>query len=800
MDEKTKSETSRPSRAGSYTDRRARGADWAVGIAAATLLLVSLGGYLYHRDQLLAISREHLRVRVCAPPSLGIGRQAEFRVLTTGIRGEPVSAAVEIALLTFDGEPVLHHTSRTADDGLLQVPIPPQHDLPEQGLRLEVTAARNGSRETLEARLASDPVRYTTCLMTDRASYKPGEKVYYRSVTLGSFDLAAANGLPVQFALYDAAGNIVPQTRHKSAISRGVCSGAFQTSTDLPPGLYALVASSPTLQFPEVRRSVTIVRRSVTMANPKKDNATSDPASTASADVNVAFHPESGRLAPHLENRVYFTARDQRGEPVDLRGLLVDAEDTPVAAVETLGPGVGTFSFIPMPRGRYRLKISEPAGVTSEPELPEIDRRRDVVLSTGVGVFGAGQPLELNLRAAEGGIPLVVAAWCRGLLVGQKPVPTRVVGADPPQTAVRGAGEVNPVTLQVPDKVSGLIRLVAYDYRKSPPVPIAQRWVYRRPSGRLELSASTDIQALASGRRASVTLTVTDESGRRAPAVVAMAAVDKAMSRPRAASTPACFLLWSTAHSRLSDDVAILDASDDAEGDVALDLLLGTHDGLRETVAEPTAADTRPGFGTPPIVLDNLQPLRQKYQDVLDQYRRDRTRARNTLTTLSFFGGLGLVFAVAMLGLLDVVGGLRLWIPAAGTAVCCLLIGAILLAPLRGDAPHEGDTAFQSFHGPSLPDAPPPPVVDPAIGHVERPTEAAHQFAYEHGMDEAGDWGETGGLLFWDPFVVVGDDGLAEVHFDLPDSTSAICLRADAHNAGRLGTLCTCPPATDPIY
>jgi len=795
VNEEGKSHTEALRRAGARTDRRARGADWAVGIAAAVLLLVSVGGYLYHRDQLASIAVEHLRLRVCAPPSLGIDRPAEIHVLTTGLTGKPVAALVEIALLAPDDKPILHRTDQAGEDGRFRLAIPAGLELPEESVRLEVTASRNGARETFEARLAAEPARYRTCLATDRPSYRAGHTVFYRSVTLSRFELAEGPDQTVQFEFQDAEGRPLPNSAYTAATTRGVGHGAFTLPADLPGGEIFLVAQSAQGRFPEARLRLAIGH----------DAAEEGIPADAPAGVQVAFYPEGGALAPDLENRVYFTARDARGQPIELKGLVLDAADTPVAAIETIGSGMGVFSFRPQPGGGYRLKIAEPEEVEVEPELPEIDPRRNLLLSAGVGVFRPGKPLEFALRAAEDGVPLVVAAWCRGNLVGQKPVVTRVLGDDEPQDGVPGAGGVNQVALAIPDEVSGLIGLIVYDYSTRPPAPVARRWVYRRPAGRLQLSAVADVERAAVGGRATVTVRVTDESGEPAPAVLAISAVDKARIGPadeQATPLPACFLLGCTAHAVPRRGRVALNVSGDAEPDVALDLLLGTCAGLPADASDTDNDDARRAAAfdaAPPLVFDNLLPLRREYEETLAQYRRHRTRALNMLTTLSFFGGFGLVLAVAMLGLLGVVSGVRLWIPAGGAAVCCLLIGAIVLAPLRRDEHLHGDAAFLSFVEPT-------PVAEEGLPAAEalpepsRPALLAPPFAYDREVGAPADTTELSGTLLWHPLLVVDDSGQAEVQFDLPEATTDIRIRVEAHGAGRLAAVATCTENADPIY
>ena len=65
--------------------------------------------------------------------------------------------------------------------------------------------------------------------------------------------------------------------------------------------------------------------------------------------------------------------------------------------------------------------------------------------------------MEFNIRAAKAGLPLVVAAYCRGVQVGQQPLVTKTSG---------GGG--NPVAIPLDDAVGGVIRLTVYDYSASP--------------------------------------------------------------------------------------------------------------------------------------------------------------------------------------------------------------------------------------------------------------------------------------------------------------------------------------------
>ncbi len=158
--------------------------------------------------------------------------------------------------------------------------------------------------------------------------------------------------------------------------------------------------------------------------------------------IDVSFYPEGGDLVAGLENRVYFVARSPQGKPAALSGTLLAERpgdrgpiDQPIP-VQTAYEGMGVFRFTPMAGTTYRLKITQPTGVTNEPKLPAVSTASEVVLTTGAGVFAAGKPLEFDIRSTKAGLPLVVAAYCRGVQVGQQPIVTKGAG-----------GEANPVSI-----------------------------------------------------------------------------------------------------------------------------------------------------------------------------------------------------------------------------------------------------------------------------------------------------------------------------------------------------------------
>jgi alpha-2-macroglobulin-like protein len=693
------------SRADAVTRKRWRTwANWIIGITAGVLLLVSTSGYLYHRGQLADIAAEHLRLQVTGPSRLHAKVPNTYTITTASVTGNPVAAQIEFALQPPDGKPLMPRQVQVDEDGVLEVTVPADLEVP-QGTRLEVRGLFREKSEQLVAPLEVEPVRYATQLSVDRPLYGPGETVRYRSLTVSRFGLCADRDGPIRFEIVDSAGRVVDGSASSGVTSHGVGSGQFTLAERSAGGRYTLVARSLDKSFVQARRSF-LVQTTRTTAVGREP-----PPEPEAGKVQVTFFPEGGQLAAQLENRVYFVARDARGKAVHLTGRIVDGMDRMVAPLDA-AEGAGAFTFKPMAGETYRLKIESPLGHEDGPRLPEAVTGQTIALTTGAGVFAAGVPLEFNVRASEEGVPLVIAATCRGVPVGQQTLVTKL--------------NANAVKIPLQGDFGGVVRLTVYDYRTSPPKPVAERLVYRRPAERLKVKVASDRERYAPGEKVELSFTVSDERGKSTsdaepgkplPAVLGVAVVDDRLLRsagePAAISTR--LLLGGDPGTPGFLEEADFYLGEDNKAEVALDLLLATQ-GWRRFVEELLPASGQPAEAAaeqfePPLMLDNLAELQARYKDSVAAYRSSRTRVLHTLITLSLFGGASLVVFVAVLSLMNVPVGLRLWIPSLAVAAACIVIGLLLMNPEGPSSRGEGTVAFASFtpageHGPGRAKAP----------------------------------------------------------------------------------------------
>ncbi len=384
----------------------------------------------------------------------------------------------------------------------------------------------------------------------------------------------------------------------------------------------------------------------------------------------VRFFPEGGELAAAGENRVYFTARDTLGRPVDLKGWIVDDTGAYHAAVETARDGRGVFRLAPEVGKRYRLLVEEPKGAESTAQLPLVSPSQRIVLNTGSSVVAPAAPLEFNVRAAEAGLPLVARASCGGVEVGHAAFLTKA----PEKLGTKMAAHA--VAIPLPDEASGVIRLTIFDYGVSPPRPLAERLVYRRPSRRLLVDIKSAGNACAPGDRCRLEVAITDEKGKPVRSILGVSVIDEEVfgsdAHPPTMTTQ--FRLRGSVDRLESLDNPDFLLSQSPEAELALDLLLGTE-GEKQPLERlagkigQTDGETPAGSAAwrseipPPLMLDNLAAAQAARRRGLHGRSGAQALAADILLALVVLGGAGLLVLVAMLSLLRIASGIRLWAP-----------------------------------------------------------------------------------------------------------------------------------------
>ena len=416
--------------------------------------------------------------------------------------------------------------------------------------------------------------------------------------------------------------------------------------------------------------------------------------------VNVAFYPEGGDLVAGVSNRVYFQSRDPRGDPVHIEGHISDSNDQTLTNLATQHEGRGRFAFTPASGETYRLILDAPADGKKEIPLPPASADQSVALNTGNGVFEADAPLDLTLSTPQPATAILVAAYCRGAMIGQ----TNLGPADFVESA---GGYVCSTSLPLVGDAQGVIRVSVFDTRESPPRPIAERLVFRRISRQLEVDISSPQESYAPGDAVQLKLGVYDEGGAPVAAALGVSVVDDALlslADDKSTRMPTYFHLLTEIAAPEELEDANFYLSDDPEAAAALDLLLGTQ-GWRKFAEVPLnefagaagrqagaygfayhkqswAQTDTPLYAIPldseavvPVLVNNTLAIRSLNSKPPAVTPAPVPVRSNWWPWVSTAGGGVLLLALAALAWLRIRMAWKVWLPSLAVACGVLLVG-----------------------------------------------------------------------------------------------------------------------------
>jgi hypothetical protein len=224
--------------------------------------------------------------------------------------------------------------------------------------------------------------------------------------------------------------------------------------------------------------------------------------------VDVGLFPEGGQLVRGLPGRVYFAAKDPHGEPADVAGRVVDDRGHEVATFRSVHEGRGRFDLTPEPGRRYRVEITEPAGIADTFTVPDAQESGCVLRA-----YDDHDATVPELR---------VGVWC------SEEQSVQVVGTlrdhlFDKATVVASPDRPGVAYLEDEDRLQGVARVTVFDLDKK---PLAERLVFRNRGRDLKVELSTDRERYAPRDEVALTVTTKDPSGQPVAANVALSVVD----------------------------------------------------------------------------------------------------------------------------------------------------------------------------------------------------------------------------------------------------------------------------------
>ncbi len=243
-------------------------------------------------------------------------------VRTSSLDGTPAATSFELKLYDEAGVVQLREMHRTDQNGAAQV---------------EFTRAQAGNTSRLEVAAnapLSPPVAtsgrwirsgHLTHLTTDLPSYKPGETVSYRSLSLSRLDHRVTGEVAVEFNVLDDQGNPVPGAQHVVTSERGVGAGKFKIPADATYDALTIFARSPEGVFPEQRRHVDV--RDVEAPRWKKElkltRESYEPGDRVKGRLSVSSHDGQPAAGKKL---ILSAVADRQPIPLDTKTGITDAD------------------------------------------------------------------------------------------------------------------------------------------------------------------------------------------------------------------------------------------------------------------------------------------------------------------------------------------------------------------------------------------------------------------------------------------------------------------------------------------
>ncbi|MFK8115039.1 MAG: MG2 domain-containing protein [Rubripirellula sp.] len=227
----------------------------ALATTAAALGMILIGSWYLQRVP----NSPRAIVRVQAAPAAPHDAQVdnEFQFVTTRLDGGSSAGgfAVTPATLSFSvlaNDSILFAgTTETDRSGSGRIRLPSDLVIPQEA-KLKITAKTDvGGLEQSSLEIPLEPTRCLTYLKVDRPVYRPGETVFFRSLTLQRRSLQANNDVPIRFELLDPSGAVVPGAFTEGVTDRGVGSGSFVIPSAAAGGSFKLVAKSLDGFFPD---------------------------------------------------------------------------------------------------------------------------------------------------------------------------------------------------------------------------------------------------------------------------------------------------------------------------------------------------------------------------------------------------------------------------------------------------------------------------------------------------------------------------------------------------------------------
>jgi hypothetical protein len=228
-----------------------------------------------------------------------------------------------------------------------------------------ITGTRSFS-QNIDAAIAKYAEKYPSermYLHYDKPAYSAGETVWFK-VYMMSEVLPADESKTVYIDWIDDKGTLLQHS--VSPLVEAITNGQFDIPAEYKGAyIYVRAYTKWMLNFDSAflyNKTLRIISRDASQAGPK---ATALP-------PTINFFPEGGDAIAGLSNKIAFKALDQWGDPVRVKGVILNGQGKVMDTIKTLHDGMGYFFLIPEAGATYSAKWKDERNVERTTNLPAI--------------------------------------------------------------------------------------------------------------------------------------------------------------------------------------------------------------------------------------------------------------------------------------------------------------------------------------------------------------------------------------------------------------------------------------------
>jgi len=177
-------------------------------------------------------------------------------------------------------------------------------------------------------------------LQMDRPEYEAGDTLWFRAHTVSeAFHLPSAMSRGIFVNLYGPDNKLVERFT-LLPMDKRLYSSFVVLPEEMPEGTYRITAYSEQMQG---KRSNSYFTQTFPVKNRVRKFEVPSKGNTANYEVN--FYPEGGKLVDKHLCQIAFTVKNSKGNPVDVKGTIHESNGNLVSQIQTMQPGIGGFTL-----------------------------------------------------------------------------------------------------------------------------------------------------------------------------------------------------------------------------------------------------------------------------------------------------------------------------------------------------------------------------------------------------------------------------------------------------------------------